>query len=141
MAGTGTDRISATVGRPAVWAGSRSPRGGVRPREREGTLSAGRRKERKKESEGSVSPLTPAVVIEQWICLVLGIVCLVSGIVGIAMNPGQNDLSADLPCSKSIYVPLLRITASVCLALGVVLVRLGWASPGRTQRRVLYAHD
>jgi hypothetical protein len=104
-------------------------------------LSAGRRKEKKEESGENVFPLTPTVVIEQWICLVLGIVCLVSGIVGIAMNPGQNDLSADLPCSKSIYVPLLRITASVCLALGVVLVRLGWASPGRTQRRVLYAHD
>jgi len=104
-------------------------------------LSAGRRKERKEESEQSVLPLTPTFVIEQWVCLVLGIACMVSGIVGIAMNPGQNDFSADLPWSKSIYVPLLRITAAVCLALGVVLVRLGWASPGRTQRRVLYAHD
>jgi hypothetical protein len=103
-------------------------------------LSAGRRKERKEESEESVFPLTLIVVIEQWICLVLGIVCLVSGIVGIAMNPGQNDLSLDFPWSKSIYVPLLRITAAVCLALGVVLVRLGWASPVRTQRRVLYVH-
>ena len=84
----------------------------------------------------SVFPFTLTVVIEQWICLVLGIACIVSGIVGIAMNPVQNDLSAELPCSKSIYVPLLRTTAAVCLALGVVLVRLGWASPVRTQRGV-----
>jgi hypothetical protein len=81
------------------------------------------------------------VVIEQWICLVLGIACIVSGIAGTVMNPSQNDLSANLPCSKSIYVPLLRITASVCLALGVVLVRLGWASHDRIQRRVLYVHN
>jgi hypothetical protein len=140
MAGTDTDRISATAGRSAVWRGRRDLRGGVRRRDYEGASSAGR-KEKKEESGENVFPLTPTVVIEQWICLVLGIVCLVSGIVGIAMSPGQNDLSADLPCLKSIYVPLLRITAAVCLALGVVLVRLGWASPGRTQRRVLYAHD
>jgi hypothetical protein len=94
-------------------------------------LSAGRRLERKGEPEQNDFQLTLIVVIEQWICLVLGIACMVSGIVGIAMHLGQNDLPADLASSKSVYVPLLRITAAVCLALGVVLVRLGWASPDR----------
>jgi hypothetical protein len=136
MAGAGTDRISTTTDKSAVWDGSRNPRGDVRRHDHEDTLSVVRRKERKDESEESVLPLTLIVVIEQWICLVLGIACLASGIVGIAMNPGQNDLSAGFPWSKSIYVPLLRITAAVSLALGVVLLRLGWASPVRTQRRV-----
>jgi hypothetical protein len=140
MAGAGIDRISATTDKPPVWGGSQNPRGGVKHRDHEGALSVVRRKERKEEPEESVFPLTLIVVIEQLICLVLGIVCLVSGVVGITMNPGQNDLSADFPWLKSIYVPLLRITAAVSLALGVVLVRLGWASPIRTQRRVLYAH-
>jgi hypothetical protein len=66
------------------------------------------------------------VVIEQWICMVLGITCIVSGILGISMHLGHDALLADLPWSKSIYVPLLRITAAICLAWGVVLVRLGW---------------
>jgi hypothetical protein len=136
MADAGTDRISATTGRPEAWGVSQNPRGGVRRRDYEGTLSAGRKKEKKEESKVSLFPLTLTVVIEQWICLVLGIVCIVSGIAGAVMNPGQNDLSVDLPCSKSIFVPLLRITAAICLALGVVLLRLGWASPIRTQRRV-----
>ena len=140
MAGVGTDRISATTDKPGVWGGSRNPRGDVRRHDHEDTLGVVRRKERKEESEESAFPLTLIVVLEQWICLVLGIACLVSGIVGIAMNPGQSDLSADFPWLKSIYVPLLRITATVCLALGVVLVRLGWASPVRAQRRVLDAH-
>jgi hypothetical protein len=106
----------------------------------EGTLNSERKIEKKAGADQNNFPLNLIVVIEQWISLVLGIVCLVSGIVGIAMNPGQNDLSADFPWSKSMYVPLLRIMAAICLALGIVLVRLGWASPVRTQWKVLYAH-
>jgi len=70
--------------------------------------------------------MTLVVVIEQWICMVLGIACIILGILGISMHLGQDALPADLSWSKSIYVPFLRITAGVCLAWGVVLVRLGW---------------
>lgn len=137
MAGARADRISTTAGGPAVWGGSRSPREGSRRRGHEGTLNAKTSKERKEEPEENVLPPTLTVVIEQWVCLVLGIACVVSGIVGIGTNPSQSDLSAGFPCLKSIYVPLLRITAAACFAFGVVLVRLGCASNDRTQRRVL----
>jgi hypothetical protein len=53
----------------------------------EGKLCSGRRTEKKAEPEQNDFPLTLIVVIEQWICLVLGIVCVVSGILGISMNP------------------------------------------------------
>jgi hypothetical protein len=127
MADTNAHRIWTTAGGFGVWGDTRSPRGGVSPLGHEGTLSAGRRIEKKGEAEQSYSPLMMlVVVIEQWICMVLGITCIVSGILGISMHLGQDALPADLSWSKSIYVPLLRITAAVCLAWGAVLVRLGW---------------
>jgi hypothetical protein len=127
MADTNAHRIWTTTGRFGVWGNTQSLRGGVSPLCHEGILSAGRRIEKKGEAEQNYSPLmTLVVVIEQWICIVLGITCIVLGILGISMHLGQDALLADLPWSKSIYVPLLRITAAVCLAWGVVLVRLGW---------------
>jgi hypothetical protein len=80
----------------------------------------------KKTGTGQSSLLLSRIVaIEQWICLLLGIVCVISGVLGLAMNPGQN-LPAHLAWAGLGYVPLLRLTAAVCLALGIVLVRLGW---------------
>jgi hypothetical protein len=133
MADTNGHRIWAATGSFGVWGGIRSLLGGVRDPGREGALSAGRRTEKKEKAEQNYSPfMMRVVVMEQWICMVLGITCIVSGIVGIAMNPSQNDVAASLHWSKSIYVPLLRITAAICLALGVVLVRLGWRGSTRT---------
>ena len=87
--------------------------------------------EKKREDEPSYSPLMmQIVVIEQWICLALGIACVASGIAGIFMDPGRNALPADLAWLGAAYVPVLRITAAVCLVLGVVLVRLAWTIPG-----------
>jgi len=102
----------------------------------DGTLCAGRRTEKKSEPEQNDFPLTSIVVIEQWICLVLGIVCVVSGILGIAMNLDQNALPTGLAWTGSVYVRMLRISAAACLALGVMLVRLGWASPDCTPRSI-----
>jgi hypothetical protein len=82
---------------------------------------------KKSEMDERKDPIFKTIVaIEQWICLLLGIVCMVSGTLGIFMNPGQHDLPAHLAWAGLGYVPLLRITAASCLALGVVLVRLGW---------------
>jgi hypothetical protein len=69
---------------------------------------------------------TTIVVIEQWICFVLGLVCTALGIWGICMKPGQGALSAYIAWLGSIYVPVLRVTAVACLGMGVVLIRRGW---------------
>jgi hypothetical protein len=107
---------------------ARSRQGVDRCLDREGTLNSERRMENKASANQSSFLFSLIVVIEQWICLVLGIVCVVSGILGISMHPGQNDLPAHLAWEGLGFVPLLRITAAACLALGVALARLGWTS-------------
>ena len=67
------------------------------------------------------------VVIEQWICLVLGLVCMAFGIWGIYMKPEQDALSAHIAWLGSLYMPTLRVTAVACIGLGVALARRGWA--------------
>ena len=129
MADTGVRQISVILGRSAVSKSARSQQGGVRCLYHEGHLNSRRRIEKKAGVGQNDFPLSLIVVIEQWICLVLGIVCIVSGILGISMNLGQNALPVGHAWSGWVYVLVLRITAAVCLALGVVLVRLGWTSP------------
>jgi hypothetical protein len=94
--------------------------------DQEGTLHSERRIENKAGASKSGSPFSLKVVIEQWICLGLGIICMISGTLGISMSPGQNDLPGHLAWAGLGYAPLLRIMAAACLAFGVVLVRLGW---------------
>ena len=67
------------------------------------------------------------IAIEQWICLVLGVVCIASGTWGVFLNLSQNALPADLAWLATAYVPTLRITAVACLVMGLVLVRRGLA--------------
>jgi hypothetical protein len=121
MAGTGVGRMVAVPGRSAASGSARSLQGTDRHLDRDDTLNPERRTEKKRGF-----PFGLIVVIEQWLCLLLGIVCMISGTLGISMNPGLNDLPAHLAWAGLGYLPLLRITAAVCLALGVVLVRLGW---------------
>jgi hypothetical protein len=133
MAGASAGQMLAAHGRSAVSGNARSHHGVDRRLDREGPLNSERRIENKTGANQSGSPFSLIVVIEQWICLILGIVCMVAGTLGISMNPGQDDLPAHLAWAGLGYVPLLRITAAVCVALGVVLVRLGWASRSRRQ--------
>jgi hypothetical protein len=65
------------------------------------------------------------VAIEQWICLVLGVVCIASGIWGIFLKISQGALPARLAWLGLAYVPTLRGTAVGCLVMGLVLVRRG----------------
>jgi hypothetical protein len=67
------------------------------------------------------------VVIEQWICLVLGLVCMAFGMWGLCMKPEQDAFSAHIAWLGSLYMPTLRVTAIVCTGFGVMLVRRGWA--------------
>jgi hypothetical protein len=141
MADTGIGRMLAIPGRSAVSGTARSHQEVGRGLDRHRTLNSGRRTEKKTGADQSSFLLSLIVAIEQWICLVLGLVCVVSGILGISMNPSQNDLTARLAWTGLGYVPLLRMTAAMCMALGIVLVRLGWTgrwppSAGRSHTQI-----
>jgi hypothetical protein len=80
--------------------------------------------------------VTPArtAVIGQWICFVLGVVCIVWGAFGIFAKPIEGPPSASVAWLGAAYMPTLRVAALLCLFLGLLLVRRGWGSPGREQK-------
>jgi hypothetical protein len=129
MAHLGISRILAAKGGYPVQGSSRDPGSlyrNVGYLDRERALSAGRGVRKKEEDEQRrVPPKT--IVVEQWICFVLGFVCMAFGIWGICMKPGQDALSAYIAWLGSLYMPTLRVTAVVCIGLGVMLARRGWA--------------
>jgi hypothetical protein len=93
---------------------------------RERTFSVGQGVREKGGGEQESAQPKMIVVIEQWICLVLGLVCMAFGMWGICMKPEQDALSAYIAWLGSLYMPTLRVTAVVCIGLGVVLARRGW---------------
>jgi hypothetical protein len=92
-----------------------------RPSSAEQEMNKGERDER----EGARFKLI--VAIEQWICLVLGVVCVASGIWGVLLKISQSSLPAYLVWLAPEYALTLRITAVACLVMGLVLVRRGLA--------------
>ena len=130
MADTGTDRILATTVISPIHSydrGTSSLHEDVKHLGRERTLSVRQGVREKGGGERKSAQPTTIVVIEQWMCLVLGLVCMAFGIWGICMKPEQDALSAYTAWLGSLYMPTLRVTAVVCIGLGVVLARRGWA--------------
>jgi hypothetical protein len=86
------------------------------------------------ERDGEVTAPTNLSVaaLEQWLCLLLGVSCMVCGVWGICMKYRQGVSSGYVQWLGSAYGPALRLTALVCLAFGAVLVRLGLVRPGRS---------
>jgi hypothetical protein len=130
MADTGIGRVLTTKVISPIQSydhGTRSLHGDVGHLIRERTLSAeqGMREKRGGEQK-SIQPTTIAV-IEQWLCLVLGLACIAFGIWGTCMEPEQDALSAYIAWLGSLYMPTLRVTAVICVGLGVMLIRRGWA--------------
>jgi hypothetical protein len=129
MADTGTGRIlTARVISPIQGydRGAGSFHEDVGHLDHERTSSVRRRMKGNGGEQKSAQPTT-IVVIEQWICLVLGLVCMAFGMWGICMEPEQDALSAYIAWLGSLYMPTLRVTAIVCIGLGVMLARRGWA--------------
>jgi hypothetical protein len=81
---------------------------------------------RKKEASEQRPVIPRTIVVEQWICFVLGLVCMAFGAWGICMRPGQYALSEYIAWLGSLYVPALRVTAVACLSMGLVLLRRAW---------------
>jgi len=121
MTHSGAGRTSATKGGYPVQV-SGSLHGDVGYLDREPASSAVWKKEEKEQKDAPPR----MIVVEQWICFVLGFVCMAFGIWGICMKPGQYDLPAHIAWLGSLYIPALRVTAVACLGMGVVLVRRGW---------------
>jgi hypothetical protein len=130
MADTGTGRTLASKVISPIQSydrGTRSLHEDVGHLSRERTSRAGPSvREREGGEQESAQPKT-IDVIEQWICLVWGLVCMAFGIWGIYMKPEQDTLSAYSAWLGSLYMPTLRITAVACIGLGVALARRGWA--------------
>ncbi|MBB5341086.1 hypothetical protein [Tunturiibacter gelidoferens] len=130
MADTGTGRTLATKVIPPIQSydrGTRSLHKDVGHPSRERTSGAGQGVRETRGGEQESAQRKTIVVIEQWICLVLGLVCMAFGIWGIYMKPEQDALSAYIAWLGSLYMPTLRVTALVCIGLGVALARRGWA--------------
>jgi hypothetical protein len=129
MADTGIGRILTTKLISPVQGYDRGTRGlhEVGHLSRERTLSVGQSVREKGGGEQESAQPKMIVVIEQWICLVLGLVCMAFGMWGICMKPEQDALSAYISWLGSLYIPTLRVTAVVCIGLGVMLARRGWA--------------
>ena len=130
MANTGTSRTLATKAISPIQSydrGTRSLHEDVGHLSRARTSSVGQDVREKGGGEQKSAQPKTIVVIEQWICLVLGLVCMVFGIWGICMNPERDALSEHIAWLGSLYIPTLRVTAVVCVGLGVMLIRRGWA--------------
>jgi hypothetical protein len=130
MADTGIGRMLTTKVISPIQSydrGTRSLHEDVGYLSRERTLSVGQGV--KKTGGGEQESAHPRIifVIEQWICLVLGLVCMGFGMWGICMNPELDALSAYIAWLGSLYMPTLRVTAVVCIGFGIVLARRGWA--------------
>jgi hypothetical protein len=129
MADTSTDRILATKVTSPIQGydrGTGSLHEHVEHLGYERTLNAGQDVRKKGGGERKSAQPTTIVVIEQWICFVLGLVCMAFGMWGICMKPEQDALSAYIAWLGSLYMPTLRVTAVVCAGLGVMLIRRGW---------------
>jgi hypothetical protein len=66
-----------------------------------------------------------AAVIGQWICFVLGVVCIACGVFGVFANHIEGPPSAFVAWLGLAYMPALRITALLCLLMGLLLVHRG----------------
>ena len=130
MADTDTGRILATKVISPIQSynrGTRTLHEDVEHLSREPTLSVGQGVREKGGGEQESDQPTTTAVIEQWICFVLGLVCMAFGMWGICMKPEQDALSEYIAWLGSLYMPTLRVTAVVCIGLGVMLARRGWA--------------
>jgi hypothetical protein len=91
------------------------------------------RHERSSERDEEAMLISPNIVVaEQWLCFLLGLICMVCGGWGICMKYSQGLSSEYVPWLGSAYGPALRLTALACLAFGTLLVLWGLARSDRS---------
>jgi hypothetical protein len=88
-----------------------------------------RRGQNTKRDEGTTRTIPRIVVAEQWLCFLLGLICMSCGVYGLFMEYKQDPSFAYIQWLGPANGPILRSTAIACFVLGAVLVRCGLASP------------
>lgn len=124
-ADTGAGRILTIMSMLPIHHDADSRNKGIARLDNERPSSAEQEMKKREKDEREDSRFKLIVAIEQWICLVLGIVCIASGIWGVFLKLSQSALPAHLAWLAPAYAPTLRITAVACLVMGSVLVRRG----------------
>ena len=74
----------------------------------------------------AASPHAVLPAIELWLCFILGLICMICGILGLCTAPSQAPPSVDTAWLRAAYVPALRVTAVACFLMGAILGRKGW---------------
>ena len=72
------------------------------------------------------SPHAVLPAIALWLCFILGLICMICGILGLCTAPSQALPSINTAWLRAAYVAKLRVTAVACFLMGGILVRKGW---------------
>jgi hypothetical protein len=80
----------------------------------------------RKRNHQTGSPPAVLSVIELWLCFILGLICMICGILGLCTAPSRVLPSVDSAWLQAAYVPALRVTAVACLLMGAILGKIGW---------------
>jgi hypothetical protein len=82
--------------------------------------------------EGTTRIVPRIVVAEQWLCFLLGLICVICGVCGLFMKYNQDSPFACIRWLGPAHEPILRATAIACVVVGAILVRCGLASPDQS---------
>jgi hypothetical protein len=85
-----------------------------------------------KRDVGTTRIVPRIVVAEQWLCFLLGLICMICGVCGLFMKYKQDSPFAYIRWLGPAHGPILRSTAIACFVVGAVLVRCGLASPDQS---------
>ena len=96
------------------------------------TLEPRRGSQNTKRGEGTTRTVPRIVVAEQWICFLLGLICVICGVCGLFMKYNQDSPFACIRWLGAAHEPILRVTAIACVVVGAILVRCGLASPDQS---------
>jgi len=81
-----------------------------------------------KRDEESTCIVPRIVVAEQWLCFLLGLICVICGVCGLFMKYDLDSPFAYIRWLGAAQGPILRSTAIACSVVGAVLVRCGLVS-------------
>ena len=95
----------------------------------ERTTEPQRRGQNTKRDDGITRTIPRIVVAEQWLCFLLGLICMICGVYGLFMKYRQDTPFAYIQWLGPAYGLILRSIAIACIVLGAVLVRCGLANP------------
>src|ERR1700722_14460366 len=91
-----------------------------------------RRGQNTKRDGGTTHTIPRIVVAEQWLCFLLGLICMICGVCGLFAKYNQDSPFAYIRWLGPAHGLILRSTAIACVVVGVVRDRRGLASPDQS---------